>query len=256
MSRLSLSASRLDRVASRGPKGFLRALAASLIAHAALLAWFPDLRSHSPRPATAPLTAVLVPTEPRIEEPPPAKPPTRAPEALPQPRQRQRVPTKAATAVRAAPSAPRVPALEPPPPPEPAALGEPSTPAADAADDSAQVARANEPAIVAKPGDHALDIGSIGKYRFALSGAMARHKTYPEVARERGWEGRPVVRFVVAASGAARVQLQTSSGREVLDRAALDMAERAQRLVPVPPPLHGTEFTVEVPVVYELRGER
>jgi protein TonB len=125
-----------------------------------------------------------------------------------------------------------------------------------ATEDSPPVATANESALANRAGEQALDIGSLGKYRFALSGAMARYKIYPEIARERGWEGRPVVRFSIGANGTARVQLKASSGREVLDRAALEMAEQAQRLVPVPPALHGSEFTVEVPVVYELREER
>jgi periplasmic protein TonB len=250
------SVSVLERANGGVPKGLAYALTASIIAHVAVLVAFPDLRTYSPSPATAKLTAVIVPAKPPVEEPP-------APEATagerkvepPRP-QRPRAAAKAPAPVQRTPSAAPVPPAEPPHQVDPVMQGNSSASPAVATEDSPPVATANESALANKAGEQALDIGSLGKYRFALSGAMARYKTYPEIARERGWEGRPVVRFSVGANGTARVQLKASSGRDVLDRAALEMAEQAQRLVPVPPALHGSEFTVEVPVVYELREER
>jgi TonB family protein len=45
-----------------------------------------------------------------------------------------------------------------------------------------------------------------------------------------------------------------SSGHGSLDQQAVEMLRKAAALTPLPPALRSREFTVEVPVLFELRG--
>ena len=92
-------------------------------------------------------------------------------------------------------------------------------------------------------------------YRLALINAAKRYKRYPVQAMERGWEGRVEIRLVVDANGAIKSALvKTSSRYQVLDDQALEMVRRAfNALAQVQPAPRGREFTVDVPVVFELQ---
>jgi protein TonB len=96
------------------------------------------------------------------------------------------------------------------------------------------------------------DATSVGQYRAQLLGAAGRFKRYPDAARERNWTGNVVVRVEVDARGAPEVGVRRSSGHVVLDDQALDMFRQAARAVPVPVPLKGTAFTVDVRAIYGL----
>jgi len=235
------------------------ALAASVALHAALLAGLPEPWAYSPRPASAPLNARLVPGAPAgggapatgsdalaaaPGEPPPAQPPQRggrtpaapASRAAP-PRAAVPQPAQAAQDARAAPE----------PPPEPLA-------AAYAA--GAVGPARGEPTLAPRAGDDAPDLGSLAQYRLALIGAAKRHRLYPPHAIERGWHGRVGVELAIGADGElAAVQVRSSSGHGVLDAQAVEMLRKAAALTPLPPALRSRAFTVEVPVVFELRGE-
>ena len=83
-----------------------------------------------------------------------------------------------------------------------------------------------------------------------------RYKRYPRVALDNNWEGRVVVHMVVGANGMiASLRVTTSSGHDVLDRQALDMIRKAKPLVPIPPAMRGREFSVEIPVIYNLKDQ-
>lgn len=227
------------------------AVAASTALHVALLAGLPDLWTYSATPATAPLNARLARGVP---EPAPTIPDPPAPPAA------------------AEPVAPRPAAKTQPPParPMPAAVPKPReseavvTPARDpvahvaaalpAAAGSAPAA--GEPTAAPRPGDDALDLGSLAQFRLALIGTAKRYRLYPESAVERGWHGRVTVRLAFDAEGAiAAALVRRSSGHATLDEQALDMLRKAAALTPVPPALRSREFAVDVPVVFELRGE-
>lgn len=76
---------------------------------------------------------------------------------------------------------------------------------------------------------------------------------YPQLARRRGWQGEVLLAIDVTASGiAAEPVVLRSSGFDLLDRAALEVA-RQWRFVPeqrngLPMPTR-----VEVPVQFALR---
>lgn len=72
-------------------------------------------------------------------------------------------------------------------------------------------------------------------YEMALSSLIEKQRYYPRTARQRGEEGRPVVKLVLDPQGRlVQVQLESSSGIELLDEAALDIVNRAQPF-PAPP---------------------
>jgi len=99
------------------------------------------------------------------------------------------------------------------------------------------------------------DANLFDAYRLALIDAAKRYKRYPVQAMERGWEGRVEVRVVVGANGMIKSALVKSSSRyQILDDQALDMVRKAfNALAQVQPAPRGREFTVDVPVIFELQ---
>jgi protein TonB len=224
---------------------FHYAIVASLALHALLLFAFPDLIDTARRAASIPplIIARLMAPEP---EPAPAP-------AVPAPEPEKKKPEAAKPAPR--PSKP-LPAVQTPaspvPRPEPALAPHPA-PAAEppAAAPAAPPVATLEPKPAPAP-QPAPDTRSRDQYRVQLIDEARRHKRYPALARENNWQGNVLVSVVVAANGRASVSLKAGSGYEVLDRQALDMFRQAARAVPVPPPLRGKEFALEVRAVYGL----
>jgi protein TonB len=70
--------------------------------------------------------------------------------------------------------------------------------------------------------------GAEGPSRSAeMSAGKCRPPRYPAIARDRGWEGRVVIRCAVDATGeVTEARVEESSGREVLDEAALAAVRR------------------------------
>ena len=242
--------------AASGP--LLPALAASVALHAALLAGLPDLWIYSERPATAPLNAWL---EPGARTAAVAELPAAAPLAerdAPQPKRAAPARTPPAAAVPAPVAVTTPERAEPAPSPaaEPATVAAASAPAAGAKSDAQPVLALGTPTLAPRPGDDALEAGSLAQYRLALIGAAKRLKHYPAQAIDRGLEGRVDVRLVIGADGApAAVLVKRSSGHEVLDRQAVDTMRRASAATPIPPALRNREIVVEIPLLYELKSE-
>ena len=105
------------------------------------------------------------------------------------------------------------------------------------------------------PAAELVDASLFDAYRLALINAAKRYKRYPVQAMERGWEGRVEIRVTVDASGTIKSALvKTSSRYQVLDDQALEMVRKAfNALAQVRPAPLGREFTVDVPVVFELQ---
>jgi protein TonB len=255
----------------RGPVGFadgaasgplLPALAASVALHAALLAGLPDLWTFSERPATAPLNAWLEPgarAAAVAEVPAAATPPAERDASQPK---RAAAPARKPDA--AAARAPAPVAVTTPeraesaasPTAEPATIAAANSPAAGAKNDAPPALALGLPTLAPRPGDEALEAGSLAQYRLALIGAAKRLKHYPAQAIDRGIEGRVDVRLVIGADGAlAAVLVKRSSGHEVLDRQAVDTMRRATAATPIPPALRNREIVVEIPLLYELKSE-
>jgi len=70
---------------------------------------------------------------------------------------------------------------------------------------------------------------------------------------EKGWQGKVEIRMVIGANGiTTSASIKTSSGHEILDSTALDMIKKGKTTVQVPAGLRGREFTVDVPVIFNL----
>lgn len=91
------------------------------------------------------------------------------------------------------------------------------------------------------------------QYRLALAREARRHKRYPALARERGWEGMVTIAIQVPLAGAApQLSIGRSSGNDYLDALALEMMAQSVRALDLPDGLKGRGFVIEVPVRYAL----
>jgi len=137
-----------------------------------------------------------------------------------------------------------------------ATAGEPTSAQAPAPPPPSLTPSSSEPApAAAKVLAEVLDSNVFDAYRLALINAAKRYKRYPVQAMERGWEGRVEIRLVVDANGTIKSVLVKSSSRyQILDDQALDMVRKAfSAMAQVQPAPRGREFTVDVPVIFELR---
>jgi len=210
----------------------------SIALHALLLVAFPGLRPNPHPDGPQSLTASFAP---RAE--PAEAPSARAP----------REPAERPREVRPVmpipePASPVVPQVA-----EPAFAPSPSAAQAPRSEAS-RVAESPPTEVAAEPLSEGFDTGPLDAYRLALIDAAKRYKRYPVQAVERGWQGRVEIRVIIGADGTIRGTLvKTSSNYRILDDQALDMVKRGKSLTRIPPALRGREFTVDVPVIFELQ---
>ena len=259
-------------------KGIRFPFALSLAGHAvflALLALFAMKAPPLPVPAaTGGIEVTIAPTLPRPPRPPapPAPPPPALPpkvETPPPPLPPPKVETPLPPPAVEVEPPPAV-AIEPPPPlppprkpaarrvakpvlhrpapartePPPAATVQPPPEAAPAPPGAlAPVARTPAPAA-------STEIAP--SYRALLSAWLESHKQYPESARERGEEGRAVLRFAVDRSGRViDYAVVKSSGYPDLD-AALENMMRGATLPPFPAGMTQPSIAVAVTIRFSL----
>ncbi len=85
-----------------------------------------------------------------------------------------------------------------------------------------------------------------------VSAWLQAHRTYPEIARQRGQEGTVVLRFTAARNGQVlEVNLVRGSGSEALDQAAQTLVRDA-RLPAFPEDMPMPRQSVTVPIRYRL----
>ncbi|OGA01222.1 MAG: hypothetical protein A3I00_09895 [Betaproteobacteria bacterium RIFCSPLOWO2_02_FULL_64_12] len=242
-------------------------LVVSMALHALVLLLFPGFRASS-APADnsikilvariAPRVALPEPAPPReaeaVRPPPQPEPPRQQPQPRPEPRPALTRPT---------PETPR--AAPPPaaPAPTPSAPGETASAPSPVPQAPSSAPRSPEPQAPATKGEaagraatspSAEETGSMEQYRLALIGAAKKYKRYPAQAMEKGWQGRVEIRLVIGSNGMTQsVVVKTSSGFQVLDSQALDMVKKAKPLAPIPASLRGREFTVDIPVIFDLQ---
>jgi protein TonB len=221
---------------------FLRAVAASVVLHLAVLFVLPVLQeAQRVRPAPVPLNARLAnpkppePDLPKVEPPPqPAARPRPAPAAKPVPQ---------AAPVSASPE--RILSVEPAKQAaEPALSAVPATSAA--------------PSSVAPqaPAASGPDPGTVAQFRLELMDLARRYKKYPRIAQENNWEGRVELRIAIGEDGAlSSITVKKGTGRAVLDDEAQAMIRGAKSKATVPPGLRGRAFTLEIPVDFYLKDE-
>ena len=92
------------------------------------------------------------------------------------------------------------------------------------------------------------------QYRIELATAARRFRSYPAIARSRGWEGVAEVTVVVSAGlPAPSLRLAKSSGHAVLDEQAIEMLTRAAASTTLPESLRGKSFVVPMPIRFSLQ---
>lgn len=254
------------------------ALAASALLHLAFVLGFPEwvAREHMVI-LPGPLRARLAPPPAPASPPAPGKEERREPVGgEPRPAARRAPVPPAPEPVPPGPAAPAQPesrspapsgmAPAKPVPPEPAGTAPMAAPAEREPQSATQAvttpgaARAapvpREAVGTAAPAPAADDPSTVAQYRIALMEAARGLRSYPRLARENNWEGKVTVRIAVAPGGVlAALAVASSSGYPVLDQQALDMMRRAQAKTPVPAALRAREFSVEIPVIFDLRDE-
>ena len=168
----------------------------------------------------------VVEAEPRAPQPeavdatPPAKP-----ESVPSPRSEPDTPQ------------PEVIAAPTPPAPRPPA--------------AASVASTPPPEPV--PVDPGLIVSVEQAYKTALQAEIARHRSYPRIARRLRQEGTVEVGFVVLADGRLTdIELVDSSGYELLDHAAVKAVRDVRQFRPIPSELARKRWNLSVPLNFRL----
>jgi len=263
--------------------------ALSLAGHAACLVALALFLSAKPPPLLQPtskggIEVVFEPAPPKQETTPTppaeATPPPPEPEAVPPPPE---PPVVAAEPPPPEPPPPEPPppqseapvaASEPPPPPPPLPQKQvvkkapkpvprhqevpqptqtylpslPPQPPTASAQSTPQTAMAATPVPAPVPSPEA----SAG-YRALLSAWLESHKRYPDAARQRGEEGRAVLRFSVDRNGRVLdFAVTSSSGYPDLDQSVEEMM-RGANLPPFPAGLPQQEMQVSVTIRFSLR---
>ena len=220
-------------------------LAASIVGHGFVVALLILLVGQLPAvPPPVPIVTrgiaiMLAPPPPPVAEIPPPPEPPPVPEAQPPPE-------------------PPPPVVEAPPPPRPQpkpVVKPPRRPPPQPAPTQAPLQTAMVPPPAAPPSSPlpapAAPLVSAG-YRAALSSWLEGHKRYPDSARERGEEGRAVLRFRVDRSGRVlSYAVVQSTGHPDLD-AALDQMMRGASLPPFPTDMTASEVEVSVAIRFAL----
>lgn len=98
--------------------------------------------------------------------------------------------------------------------------------------------------------------GDPSSYFSALIAWLNQYKDYPAAVKKRKQQGVVVVAFTIDRSGAVLASsVQHSSGYPLLDRAALDMLDRASPLPAMPESMPQQRLNLAVPVEYSLVTE-
>jgi protein TonB len=218
-----------------------------------------------PKPEAAPLDTAPPPAE---TPPPPPEPPVAAaepPPPVPEPPPAVLEPTPPALEAPVAtseppppPPVPVKPAVKKPKPvprhqelPQPSQAYLPSAPSQSPAAPSPvapQTAMAATPVPAPVPSPEAT-----AGYRALLSAWLENHKRYPDAARQRGEEGRAVLRFSVDRSGRVLDFAVTStSGYPDLDQSVEEMM-RGATLPPFPAGISQPRMDVSVTIRFSLR---
>ncbi len=148
--------------------------------------------------------------------------------------------------------------LEPHPSVKPTPEPQPPTPhpvnsAPEAEQPSKPVQEMAHP-VPATPSVAPLDVVATARYEQLLVAWLEKHKKYPRRAKRLRIEGKGMLRILIDRTGRTQqVTLEQRTGNRLLDKAALDMAQRADPFPPIPENDPRRELEFIIPVVFALR---
>ncbi len=104
------------------------------------------------------------------------------------------------------------------------------------------------------PGASSRNSNAVPNWKSQLVARLERHKRYPSEAQSRGEDGVAQLAFSIDSSGGVHnARIVRSSGSSLLDRATLDLVQRAQPLPPPPPEMGNARIAIVVPIRYNMR---
>jgi len=93
------------------------------------------------------------------------------------------------------------------------------------------------------------------EYVSRIRDLIDRQKEYPLMARKSGAEGTVYIKFVISRDGRLkRAEVSRSSGRRILDNAAINAVNRVNRFPAVPESMEEAELNFELPLAYKIAG--
>lgn len=103
-----------------------------------------------------------------------------------------------------------------------------------------------------------LELGKLkNAFKSQVRSRIAKRKKYPKVARNRNYEGNPVVKFTLAKNGAImNLTLNESSSYHRLDKAALSAVRNSEPYPPIPEPLGLESMTFVFPINFSLSAQQ
>lgn len=113
------------------------------------------------------------------------------------------------------------------------------------------------PSPVVVPAAAATQSSSVGRsYTSMVRNLIDQQKEYPVMARRSRFEGTVYIKFILARDGRLKhAEVSRSSGRRILDKAAINAVTRVNRFPAVPESMNGSELSFELPLVYKITGD-
>lgn len=93
------------------------------------------------------------------------------------------------------------------------------------------------------------------EYTSRIRALIDQQKEYPLMARRSGTEGTVYIKFFLARDGKLkRAEVSRSSGRSILDKAAINAVTSVNRFPAVPEAMEGSELSFELPLAFKIAG--
>jgi len=94
----------------------------------------------------------------------------------------------------------------------------------------------------------------LGEYTRKVRDKIAQVKRFPRLARDRGYEGQPVVAFTLNKDGSLLgYSLAVTSGHSILDKSALETVKKAVPYPGIPGKLNLETINLKLPISYILQ---
>lgn len=98
-----------------------------------------------------------------------------------------------------------------------------------------------------------IDDNALGEYGNLLGRAIAKHKSYPRIAQQRGHQGDVLLDLKLDGNGnVLSAKIKQGSGYDSLDKQALEMVRKASPFPAPPASLRNRTFNITVPVSFKL----